>query len=218
MKFRLCILISIIAVAQASSQGVSVSYLIPKNGYLAAPISPFSIRGVGIGNIVGAETGITLYSIPGLAMEDLPFDYTKPLVGPHYSLLAPIQLFIKIPSKILNVKLLAGGFLWLNINPRINEGNMDRAFRDYESWTVANTDFDLKSKLGTGWMAGIEFEFKASQQFSITSEFSYLLGGAQTQLSGNYTGGDSVIETKSFTTEDATILIQGIEISLGVKF
>ncbi len=200
------------------SQGVSVSYLIPKNGYLSAPISPFSIRGIGIGNIVGIETGATLYSIPGLAMEDLPFTYNKPLVGPHYSVLVPIQLFVKIPTKVINVKFLAGGFLWLNINPRINEGNMDRALRAYESWKVANTDFELKTKLGRGLMAGVEFEIKVNKQFSITAETSYLLGGATSSLKGSYAGGNTTIETKSFDTDDATMLIQGMEISVGAKF
>ena len=211
-------IVCFISIYSALAQGVSVSYLIPKNGYLSAPISPFSIRGIGVGENVGLETGATLYSIPGLAMEDLPFTYDKPLVGPYYAILAPLNLYFKIPTKAINVKLLAGGFLWLNINTRINEGNMDRAFRDYENWTVANTNFDLESKLGKGWMAGIELEFKVNRNFSITSEVAYLLGSSKATISGDYSGGRDTIKSKSITLDDTSILIQGLEISLGAQF
>ena len=79
------------------AQGVSFSYLIPKNGYLTAPVSPFSIRGLGVGDVIGIETGATLYNIPGLAMDDLPFDYNRPLIGPHFAALVPVDIYLKIP-------------------------------------------------------------------------------------------------------------------------
>ncbi|WP_421888851.1 hypothetical protein [Marinoscillum sp.] len=212
----LCLFLSYISFAQ----GVSFSYLIPKNGYLSAPVSPFSVRGIGLGNKLGIETGATLYSIPGLAMEKLPFEYNKPLTGPHYALLVPMELFFKIPLGPVQIKLLGGGFAWWNINTRINEGNMDRAFRDYEGWDVLNTHFKLEEKLGLGWMAGIEFEFKINNNLSLTAESQYLKGAASSQLSGDYTGGSGStgIQTKALDLEDTAILLEGLEISLGVKF
>ncbi|VXD12521.1 hypothetical protein [Marinoscillum sp. 108] len=218
---RLFILAIIIFFGYMSfGQGVSFSYLIPKNGYLSAPVSPFSVRGIGLGNKIGVETGATLYSIPGLAMEKLPFEYEKPLTGPHYALLVPMELFFKIPLGPMQIKLLGGGFGWWNINTRINEGNMDRAFRDYEGWEVLNSDFKLEDQLGLGWMAGIEFEFKVNDNFSITAESQYLKGAASSHLSGSYTGGTTAsgIQTKAIDLEDTAILLEGIEFSIGVKF
>ena len=218
---RLIILALCIFISYTSfGQGVSFSYLIPKNGYLSAPVSPFSVRGIGLGNKLGVETGATLYSIPGLSMDKLPFEYNKPLTGPHYALLVPMELFFKIPLGPVQIKLLGGGFGWWNINTRINEGNMDRAFRAYEDWEVLNTDLEIKDKLGFGWMTGIEFEFKVNNNFSLTAESQYLKGAASSKLTGSYTGGSSTsgIQTKAVDIEDTNILLEGIEISLGVKF
>ena len=79
---------------QARSQGVSFSYLIPTNGYISAPVSPFSLRGIGLefGDYLGVTTGGTLYYMSGLSMEDLPFANDKPFTGPHFSVLVPAQL------------------------------------------------------------------------------------------------------------------------------
>lgn len=204
----------------SNAQGISFSYLIPQNGYLSAPISPFSIRGLGIGSYVGIESGFTLYNVPGLAMEDLPFTYDKPLTGPHMALLIPIELFAKLPLGPVNLKVMAGGFGWWNINTRINEGNMDRAFREFEGWEVLNTDFSLNDKIAIGWMAGMELEFLVSDKFSITTEAQYLNGTATSSLSGSYTGGvsGSPLETKSVDLPDAQMVLRGVEISLGVQF
>jgi len=218
MKKTLITILFLVAFHFGFTQAISFSYLIPKNGYLSAPISPFSIRGIGFGDIFGVETGATLYNIPGLSVEALPFDYNKPLIGPHFAILVPVQLFLRVPMKTWEVKFLAGGFAWINLNPRINEGNMDRAFRTYESWAVANTDFDLESKLGRGLMAGVSFEFKVNKQFSIITDIAYLLGGAQTSLKGDYAGGNDQIITKAFETDNARMVIEGLELSVGGKF
>jgi len=220
MTKRILLIITLATISLFTyAQGVSFSYLIPKNGYITAPVSPFSVRGIGIGGKVGIETGASLYNIPGLAMTDLPFSYNKPLIGPMFSILAPLQLYWKIPMKGLQVKLLAGGFGWVNLNPKINTGNMDRAYRSYENWQVLNTDFKLKSKPGYGLMGGVEFAFKVSRKFTFTTEFQYLYGSSKTSISGSYTGGGNgqAISTKNVNL-DASTLIQGLEISLGVKF
>lgn len=217
MKKYVCSVI-LLAPFLALSQGISFSYLIPKNGYLSAPVSPLSIRGVGFGKVIGAETGFTFYNVPGLSMEELPFETDKPLTGPHYGLLIPGELFYKLPLGNLTVKLMAGGFLWWNVGLRINEGNMDRAFRAYKDWEVLNTDFELNDKTGAGLMGGIEFEFRLTDKLSITAESQYLRGASQSELTGTYTGGSSLIETESIDIPEAEIVLEGIELSLGVKF
>lgn len=204
----------------AVSQGVSFSYLIPKNGYLAAPISPFSLRGIGFGDKTGIETGATLYFIPGLGLTDLPFETSSPLLGPHFAAMMPLEFYFKIKTGNLIIAPKAGGFGWWNINPRLNEGNLDRAFRTYENWDVVNTDFNFKNKLGYGWMAGVEFEFKVNRKFSLTSEFQWLSGKSKIPLEGTYSGGKigNAIETKSVFFPKANVLLEGLEISLGAKF
>lgn len=216
----LLILLTLFFGGKLLSQGVSFSYLIPKNGYLSAPVSPFSIRGIGIGSTVGVETGATLYNIPGLGMDHLPFDSNKPLVGPHFALLVPLEAFLKLPLGSVNIKFMAGGFGWWNINPRLNEGNMDRAFRTYEGWDVLNTHFSMENKLGIGWLAGLELEFRVNDRFSITTECQYLKGAANTALTGSYSGATSAgdFHTQSIDIPDAAILLQGLELSVGVKF
>ena len=202
------------------SQGISFSYLFPTNGYLAAPVSPFSVRGLGLDmGFVEVETGFTLYSVPGLSMTDLPFESKKPLIGPGYATLVPLELSLGVDAKLLSIKVLGGGFGVWNINPRINYGNFDRALKAHEGWDVANADVSINNKLGLGWMAGISLAFHVSEKFSLTTEVHYLSGDLKTPVSGSYTGGieGGTIETRPIDYPDAKTLLQGWEISLGVN-
>ncbi|MEP4534810.1 MAG: hypothetical protein ABJ004_17085 [Cyclobacteriaceae bacterium] len=200
-------------------QGISFSYLVPKNGYVSAPISPFSIRGVGIGGMVGLETGFTLYSIPGLGMSGLPFESDKPLTGPNWSVLIPGQATLSIGGGPITLKLLAGGFFIWHANSRINKGNLDRAIADYENWDVVTSNMKMDSKPGFGWMAGTEIEYQVNNKFAITAEVQYLKGESDSALTGSYSGGavGSEITTKPANFDTATTQLEGIEISLGVK-
>lgn len=219
-RILLSLLIIYVFSSELAAQGVSFSYLIPKNGYLTAPISPFSLRGIGIGESLGVETGFSLYNVPGQGMEHLPFSYDKPLTGPHFAVLIPAEFFIKIPMGTLSLKLSGGGFLWRNFNQRINEGNMDRAFREYENWDVLNTNFSMDNKIGYGWIAGTEVEYAVNRDLSISIELHYLSGQSSTGLSGSYSGGtiDNTIETKTIDLPKAAMLLEGLEISFGVSF
>lgn len=215
LLFPVCILLAL----SAHSQGISVSYLFPQNGYLAAPVSPFSLRDVGFGDKFGINGGFTLYNIPGLAMEELPFQYDEPLVGPHFALLVPVKGFIDIPFDKVNINISAGGFGWWNINPRLMEGNMDRAFRAYKNWDVLNTDFDLDDKLGFGWTAGFEVQIALVSNVYLTLGGAYLSGAAKTEISGSYVGGieGGEIQREQVAIDDAEINLEGIEISIGVQ-
>ncbi|MEO9475305.1 MAG: hypothetical protein ABJG41_07210 [Cyclobacteriaceae bacterium] len=203
----------------SSAQGISFSYLVPKNGYISAPISPFSIRGVGIGGLVGLETGFTLYSIPGLSMSGLPFESDKPLTGPNWSVLIPGQATLSVGGGPITVKLLAGGFFIWHANSRINKGNLDRAISEYENWDVATSNMKMNSKPGFGWMAGTEIEYQINNKFAIAAEIQYLKGESDSALAGSYSGGTvgSEITTKQATFDTATTQLEGVEISLGVK-
>lgn len=218
------ILLSILTFAlfslSAKSQGVSASFIIPKNGYFSAPVSPLSIRGLGLSfGLLGIETGASLYNMPGLPMSGLPFEANEPLTGPHWSILVPLQLSLTIDSDAMSVKFLGGGFGMGHIAPQINYGNMDRAIRDHEGWDVANADLDVENKLGLGWMAGVELAFHVNNKFSITTEVQYLKGNSGAAITGQYSGGSigGEIETRSVDYPDAVTALEGVEISLGVK-
>lgn len=204
----------------SKAQGLSFSYLLPTNGYISAPVSPFSLRGVGFDfGLVGLETGFTLYSVPGLPMDGLPFTSIKPLIGPGFATLVPAQLSLGIDTKEISIKLLGGGFGIWNINPRINYGNFDRALMAFRGWDVANATLGIENSLGIGWMAGIGIELHVSDKFSITSELQYLSGKINSPVSGTYQGGveGGAIQTDFADFPDANTLIQGFELSLGVS-
>ncbi|MFY0602010.1 MAG: hypothetical protein JXR03_20215 [Cyclobacteriaceae bacterium] len=219
MKKNLFPLLIVIFSYPALSQGLSFSYLIPKNGYLSAPVSPFSIRGIGIGGTVGLESGFTLYSMPGLAMSGLPFKSDKPLSGPNWTVLVPGQATFSFRFGVVGIKILGGGFAIAHLNSRLNLGNMDRAIAEHEGWDIASSSLKSSSKLGYGWIAGTEFEFKVSKKFSITTELQYLRGNSKTTITGSYAGGDigGVIEQKEADFGSPKTNLEGLEISIGVK-
>ena len=215
----LSLLFSIISISHSFSQGLAFSYLLPKNGYLSAPISPFSIRGVGIGKTVGLETGFTLYSMPGLSMSDLPFESNKPLTGPNWAVLVPMELILAGDFGDIGLKVMGGGFGLWTLSSRINEGNMDRALAKYEGWDVTTSDFEMKTKIGWGWMAGGEIEYRVNKKFAITIEAQYLKGKSKSAIKGTYAGGNSggvIVEKEAHFRESKTNL-EGLELSIGVK-
>ncbi len=206
----------------AQAQGISFSYLIPKNGYVSAPVSPFSIRGVGfqVAPFTRVESGFSLYSMSGLAMDGLPFPSERPLTGPHFTLLVPAELVFSVGIGRLGISVMGGGFGHWHINPRINYGEMDRALREWEGWQVANANLDMEVKLGWGWLAGGGLEYQVNDQFSLTSEVHYLQGFADSPMTGTYTGGpdqDGIIITQPADFHNARIVLEGIEVSLGVR-
>ncbi len=202
----------------AAAQGLSFSYLLPKNGYLSAPVSPLSIRGVGYYyGAVGVETGGSVYAMAGLGMEGLPFEAAVPLTGPHFSMLVPVELAFKLDTKIVTWKIKGGAAGIWHVNPRLNLGNFDRALRTYEGWQVANADMDISAKPGLGWIAGTGFEWHVARDFSISTDVSYLRVTSKANLTGSYTGGNTgALETRVADFPDALINLEGLEISLGV--
>lgn len=219
-KTLLPVLALVLLSLSAKSQGVSASFIIPKNGYFSAPVSPLSIRGLGLSfGLLGIETGASLYNMPGLPMNGLPFESDDPLTGPHWSILVPLQLSLTLDADAMSVKFLGGGFGMGHIAPQINYGNMDRAIRAYEGWDVANADLEVENKLGFGWMAGVELAFHVNDKFSITTEVQYLKGDSGAAITGAYSGGSigENIETRTVDYPDAVTALEGVEISIGVK-
>lgn len=218
------ILSSLIASAACAQEfGLSFSYFIPNNGYFSTPISPFSIRGVGIdlNNFLALETGASLYRMSGLNIINLPFESKEPLAGPNFTIFIPAEAVVQFKGSSAQFDIKAGGFFFYGLDQKINYGNLDRAIRTYEGWSVANADVSFKNSPGFGFLTGIEFLVYVTSQVGISIECNYLAGQSNFPLKGSYTGGvpdaiKTVIVDDAF--KDARIDLTGFEFSVGVIF
>lgn len=221
MRLRLVIpLLFVLSSSIAQEFGLSFSYFIPKNGYFSTPISPFSIRGIGVDitPFLALETGASLYRMSGLNMKDLPFESEAPLVGPNFTLFIPAELVIQLKGSSVEFDIKGGGFFFYGFDQKINYGNMDRALRTLEGWQVANSDLEFENKPGFGYHGGVELTFYVMSQFGISLECNYLVGQSKFPLKGSYTGGGDDLETKTVEYTDAKIDLTGLEFSIGLIF
>jgi hypothetical protein len=206
--------------AHAQDFGLSFSYFIPKNGYFSTPISPFSIRGVGVDitRFLAIETGGTLYRMSGLNVRDLPFESKSPLVGPNFTVFVPVELVFQLKGSAMEFDIKGGVFGFYGFGQKINYGNFDRAIRDFENWQVANSNFSFSNKPGWGYHGGVELTVYVTSQMGISLEGNYLAGASKFPLKGSYTGGTTSLETKMVDYPDAKIDFTGFEFSVGLIF
>lgn len=224
MKKLTLILFLLVSAVAANGQnvGLSFSYFIPRNGSFSTPISPFSIRGVGfdLNRYLAIETGFSLYRMAGLNVIELPFESTKPLTGPNFTIFVPLELVIQFKGKQAQFDIKGGGFFFHGFDQRIDYGNMDRSIRTYEGWDIANADLSFKNNPGFGLHFGAEFTFYVTRQFGVSLECNYLNGMSDFPLTGNYSGGTIGGQTQTVQADfpDAKIDFTGLEFSIGVIF
>lgn len=222
MKFiKLCLVSFILLISpcvNAQDFGLSFSYFIPKNGYFSTPISPFSIRGIGVDltNFLALETGASLYRMSGLQVKDLPFESKEPFAGPNFTIFVPVELVIQLKGQSVQFDIKGGGFFFYGFDQKINYGNLDRAIAEYENWDVVNSHFNYENKPGLGYHTGVELTIFLPSQFGISIECNYLIGESKFPLTGSYSGGDIDISTKSVEYRDAKIDLTGLEFSIGL--
>jgi len=204
----------------AQEVGLSFSYFIPRNGYFSTPISPFSIRGIGVNlnKYIALETGASLYRMSGLNIMDLPFDTKDALLGPNFTLFVPAELVFQLKGQNVEFDIKGGGFAFYGFDNKMNYGNLDRAIRQYENWSVANSTVVYDNHPGFGYHFGAEVTFYVTRQLGISIETNYLMGKAKFPLTGTYSGGTNSIETVSFDYPDAKVDFTGLEFSIGVIF
>ena len=125
--------------------GVSFSFFFPKNGYFSAPISPFSLRGIGFNltNNIAIETGASVYRMSGMNITEIPFESKEPMVGPFFNVLVPLELVLQFGNQYVEFRLKGGGFAFYNFGTKLNTGNLDRALAEQLGWEVVNTDFEF---------------------------------------------------------------------------
>jgi len=221
MRLRILLpLIFAFSTSYAQDFGLSFSYFLPKNGYFSTPISPFSIRGIGVDltPFLALETGASLYRMSGLNMKDLPFESKSPLVGPNFTIFVPAELVIQLKGSSVEFDIKAGGFFFYGFDQKINYGNMDRAIREFEGWEVVNSDFTFENKPGFGYHGGVELTVFVTDQVGVSLECNYLVGQSKFPLEGSYTGGDDSLESKNVEYENAKIDLTGLEFSFGLIF
>jgi hypothetical protein len=205
----------------AQDFGLSFSYFIPKNGYLSTPISPFSIRGLGINlnRYIAVETGASLYRMSGLNLKDLPFESKDALVGPNFTIFIPAELVFMLQGNNVSFDIKGGGFFFYGFDNKINYGNMDRAMREFYQFQILNSDLLFSNNPGFGYHAGVELTFYITSQVGIVLEANYLIGQAKFPLSGEYQAYDGASSTTATVDYDnAKIDFTGLEISLGLIF
>jgi hypothetical protein len=221
LLFTLSILTTTITL-QAQNMGLSFSYFIPKNGYFSTPISPFSIRGIGvdINRYMALETGASLYRMSGLNVKDMPFESKDPIVGPNFTVFVPAELVIQFKNKKAEFDIKAGGFAFYGLGQKINYGNLDRSLKKYQGWDVANADVSFKNNPGYGYHFGAELIVYMTRQFGISIESNYLAGQSKLPMTGSYTGGtlNGPNQTLPIDFKDAKVDFTGFEFSIGVLF
>lgn len=220
-KIWLIILISGLSTsAFAQDFGLSFSYFLPKNGYFSTPISPFSIRGLGVNlnRFIAIETGASLYRMSGLNLKDLPFESKSPVLGPNFTLLVPLELVFQLQGPRVEFDIKGGGFFFYGFGQKLNYGNLDRAIRASQQWVVANSDFSFENNPGFGYHGGAELTVYITGQMGVSLETNYFVGHAKFPLLGSYTGGNAAIETVDANFNDAKIDFTGLEFSVGLIF
>ncbi len=218
--FPIAMLVGISFSSYAQNVGLSFAYFIPKNGYFSTPVSPFSIRGIGVNlnRYIALETGASLYRMSGLSMKDLPISSKEPFVGPNFTLFVPGEIVFELKGSNIEFDIKAGGFAFYGFGQKLNYGNIDRAIRELEGWTVANSQLEFQNKPGFGYHGGVELTVYVTSQVGISFETNYLVGQSKLPLTGNYTGGSSSLETKNIDYADAKIDFTGLEFSIGLMF
>lgn len=215
---------SVALAAQGQNVGLSFSYFIPRNGDFSTPISPFSIRGIGVNlnRFIAIETGASLYRMSGLSVIDLPFESKSSLTGPNFTLFIPAEIVFQFKGKGVEFDVKAGGFFFYAFDQQLNYGNWDRALRKYENWDIANSQFSFENKPGFGYHGGVELTVDITSQWGLSIETNYLVGKSGIPLTGSYSGGTlgGMSQTKTVTTEfnDAQVDFAGLEFSIGIIF
>ena len=200
--------------------GLSFSYFIPKNGYFSTPISPFSIRGLGVDitEFLAIETGASLYRMSGLNVKDLPFESRAPIVGPNFTLFVPVELVLQLKAAAVEFDIKGGAFGFYGFDQKINYGNLDKAIRDYAQLAVANANVNFKNHPGWGFHGGVEVTIYVTPQLGISLESNYLAGASKFPLKGSYSGGTNQIVSVPVDYKDAKIDFTGYEFSVGLIF
>jgi hypothetical protein len=209
-------------VSTAQDVGLSFSYFIPRNGDFSVPISPFSIRGIGVNlnRFIALQTGASLYRMSGMSMIDLPFESKNSLLGPNFTILIPAEVVFQLSGEQVQLDLKGGGFFFYGFDQQINYGNMDRALKQCAKLDFGNANLSYENNPGFGYQFGAELTIPITTQVKVSLETNYLMGTAKFPLKGSYVGGkiNGTSENLPIDYKDSKVDFTGLEFSIGLLF
>ncbi len=222
---KICFVLIIISnsiLAHSQEFGMSFSYFIPKNGYFSNPVAPLSIRDVGydFGKYLSLTTGITLYRMAGMSVKGMPLDNSKPLIGPFFAPLIPLELDVHIPVNRIEFLLRGGGFAYYTFANHINYGNFDRAIRASEELELVNSHVHFENNPGYGYFFGSDMIVKINKHISVSLKGNYFNGSSPIKLQGTFQGWSSTqgMVKGIIDYPDSKIDFTGLEIGVGVSY
>lgn len=207
--------------SSAQDFGASFSYFFPRNGQFSVPVAPLSIRGLGLkfGDNFSLTTGISLYRVSGMGVTGVPFEQRNSIIGPSLPLMMPLQANIIISSGPNVYKFRGGVFGFYNFGTEINHGNLDRALLEHTGWESLNSRVGVESNFGSGYIVGFDYINYIRENIGIKLGGSYLMGGADIKMKGNYTGfpesGDE-LHYVPVDYPDSRLDFTGLELTIGV--
>jgi hypothetical protein len=208
--------------------GLGVSYFLPlplDNGVFSHPVSPLSIRDVGVnfGDYVGVAGAVTLYNFNGLPARDTAAYLFGPAVGPLYTLVGSVVGKLMLPIRKLRLTAEGGVFGLLNLSTPLVTGAIDTylAGGTYEAVTSSVTA--QAGRWGGGFLTGGSVSYTFGQA-ALSLAVHYYNGASALDLTGTYSAYDQ--ETGTWVQDvpipdalrDATALFNGIEITVGVSY
>ena len=209
-------------VSHTQQLGASFSYFFPKNGYFSIPVAPVSFKDLGfkIGDYFGITTGITLYRFSGMGVKQLPFESKLPLMGPLFATMIPLSFKIIIPTSILKVELIGGGFGYYPFGSHLIYGNLNKEIAAYEGWYIVSSDLQFDNKFGYGYNYGGKITYFINKKIGAVLGAFYYNGSSPVNIRGDIYGGDlnNIIQTKSVEYPSSKLDFSGWEISLGVDY
>lgn len=204
---------------KAQEVGVGFSALFPNDGEFSVPISPLSIRGLGIGgDNFTITTGFTFYRMSGLSAIGFPFDYNQSIVKPFNSFLVPLEANAILPTGDWSFDVHFGVFWAFNGASGLNKGDFNEALKDHLDLLFLNTTLDHETNTSFGLIYGLDITYYITKQIGIKFSGTYLDGGSDLNINGTYQGIDNNGNPENGTIDfnESKLDYRGFEVGVGI--
>lgn len=203
---------------------IGVNYFFPQDGTFSIPLAPLSysqpitFKKCRYFKLI---PGGSVYNIGGMSVTGIPGEYpnNKPLIGPFYSVLISVMPALSIPIGAVDLDFCGGYWGAYNFVPKVNQGNMDKMFMNYEGWDACTSDIDFKNTINHGYVVGMSISIWFNDDQALSPGLFYYVGGSNVGLNGSYTGGKlgAPVETKSVDFSNSRLNYRGFEVQLSLQ-
>ena len=155
-----------------------------------------------------------------MGVTGMPFASNKPLVGPFFNVMVPLELILQFGTSDFEVRFKGGGFVFYNFFTKLNEGNIDRELAGFLDAIAVQSRFDFDNKIGYGYEFGVEYIQYFNRSFGVSLGANYFIGGADLNLRGPATAvtDGGLVTTTNFDFKESRLDYTGLEISIGIIF